>query len=247
MGHLNLATAFVIMGTYCVVSGWVLWYLFKAISTGFVDTTPSAAANDFGAVMQSIDGMLLWTALSLILTSTIIYFGVNKGIERSVRVLMPALFLLMISLVIYNAFQDGFLDAAAYLFTPDFSKVTGATYLAAIGQAFFSIGVGMAGMMIFGSYLPQEVSITRLCINHHCDRHRRGINGRVDDFPDGISLWSGPRRWTRPDFPNSASRIRTDARRAYGCNPLFYTTICCCSHVDGGFAGTPRCLARRHS
>jgi NSS family neurotransmitter:Na+ symporter len=111
--------------------------------------------------MQSIDGMLLWTALSLILTSTIIYFGVNKGIERSVRVLMPALFLLMISLVIYNAFQDGFLDAAAYLFTPDFSKVTGATYLAAIGQAFFSIGVGMAGMMIFGSYLPQEVSITR--------------------------------------------------------------------------------------
>jgi len=160
-GHLNLATAFVILGTYSVVAGWVLWYLFKAISTGFVDTTASAAAGDFGAVMQSIDGMLMWTTLSLILTSTIVYFGVNKGIERSVRVLMPTLLLLMVSLVIYNAFQDGFLDAAAYLFTPDFSKVTAATYLAAIGQAFFSIGVGMAGMMIFGSYLPQDVSITR--------------------------------------------------------------------------------------
>lgn len=160
-GHLNLATAFVILGTYCVVAGWVLWYLFKAISTGFVDTTASAAAGEFKDVMQSIDGMLLWTALSLILTSSIIYFGVNKGIERSVRVLMPTLFLLMVSLVVYNAFQDGFRDAAAYLFTPDFSKVTGATYLAAIGQAFFSIGVGMAGMMIFGSYLPKDVSITR--------------------------------------------------------------------------------------
>ena len=160
-GHLNLATAFVILGTYCVVTGWVLWYLFKAISTGFMDTNARDAADDFGAVMESIDGMLLWTALSLVLTSTVIYFGVNKGIERSVRVLMPALFLLMISLVIYNSFQDGFLDAATYLFTPDFSKVTGATYLAAIGQAFFSIGVGMAGMMIFGSYLPQEISITR--------------------------------------------------------------------------------------
>ena len=144
-GHLNLATAFVILGTYCVVTGWVLWYLFKAISTGFIDTNARDAADDFGAVMESIDGMLLWTALSLALTSTVIYFGVNKGIERSVRVLMPALFLLMISLVIYNSF----------------SKVTGATYLAAIGQAFFSIGVGMAGMMIFGSYLPQEISITR--------------------------------------------------------------------------------------
>jgi neurotransmitter:Na+ symporter, NSS family len=161
VGHLNLATAFVILGTYSVVAGWVLWYLFKAISSGFVDTTASIATGDFDAVMQSIDGMLMWTTLSLILTSTIVFFGVNKGIERSVRVLMPTLFLLMITLVIYNAFQDGFLDAAAYLFTPDFSKVTAATYLAAIGQAFFSIGVGMAGMMIFGSYLPQDVSITR--------------------------------------------------------------------------------------
>ncbi len=160
-GHLNLATAFVILGTYCVVSGWVLWYLFKAISTGFVNTTASAAAGAFAAVMQSIDGMFLWTALSLVLTGTIIYFGVNKGIERSVRVMMPTLFLLMAGLVIYNAFQDGFLDAVAYLFTPDFSEVTGATYLAAIGQAFFSIGVGMGGMMIFGSYLPREISITR--------------------------------------------------------------------------------------
>ncbi len=161
VGHLNLATAFVILGTYSVVAGWVLWYLFKAISSGFVDTTASIATGDFDAVMQSIEGMLMWTTLSLILTSTIVFFGVNKGIERSVRVLMPTLFLLMITLVIYNAFQDGFLDAAAYLFTPDFSKVTAATYLAAIGQAFFSIGVGMAGMMIFGSYLPQDVSITR--------------------------------------------------------------------------------------
>jgi neurotransmitter:Na+ symporter, NSS family len=161
VGHLNLATAFVILGTYSVVAGWVLWYLFKAISSGFVDTTASIATGDFDAVMQSIDGMLMWTTLSLILTSTIVFFGVNKGIERSVRVLMPTLFLPMITLVIYNAFQDGFLDAAAYLFTPDFSKVTAATYLAAIGQAFFSIGVGMAGMMIFGSYLPQDVSITR--------------------------------------------------------------------------------------
>ncbi|MGV0034736.1 MAG: sodium-dependent transporter [Candidatus Azotimanducaceae bacterium WSBS_2022_MAG_OTU7] len=160
-GHLNLATAFIILGTYCVVAGWVLKYLFKAISTGFADTTASTAAGDFDAVMQSIDGMALWTALSLIVTSIIIYFGVIKGIERSVRVLMPALFLLMLGLVTYNAFQDGFLEAATYLFTPDFSKVTGATYLAAIGQAFFSIGVGMAGLMIYGAYMPQDVSITR--------------------------------------------------------------------------------------
>ncbi|MFT7220129.1 MAG: NSS family neurotransmitter:Na+ symporter, partial [Candidatus Azotimanducaceae bacterium] len=72
-----------------------------------------------------------------------------------------SLFVLMLGLVIYNATQDGFGAASAYLFTPDFSKISGSTFLAAIGQAFFSIGVGMAGMMIFGAYLPGNVSIGR--------------------------------------------------------------------------------------
>lgn len=161
VGHLNLATAFVIQGTYCVVAGWVLWYLLLAITTGFADVTSGSATEEFGGLLANIERLLLWSFASLALTGTIIYFGVNKGIERSVRVLMPALFFLMLALVVYNATQDGFGAAAAYLFTPDFSKITGSTFLAAIGQAFFSIGVGMAGMMIFGAYLPKTVSITR--------------------------------------------------------------------------------------
>ncbi len=161
VGHLNLGTAFIIEGTYCVVAGWVLWYLFKAITTGFDGMDAETAAVDFSAVMASIDGMMFWTFISLTLTGTIIYFGVNKGIERSVRVLMPTLFTLMVVLVAYNAMQDGFMNAVAYLFTPDFSKIDGTIFLAAIGQAFFSIGVAMAGMMIFGSYLPRDVSITK--------------------------------------------------------------------------------------
>ncbi|MBT4493670.1 MAG: sodium-dependent transporter, partial [Gammaproteobacteria bacterium] len=161
VGHLNLATAFVILGTYCVVAGWVLWYLYKAATTGFSGIDSSTAAITFNGVTSAIGGMGFWTLLSLMFTGTIIFFGVNQGIERSVRVLMPTLFTLMLALVTYNAFQDGFGEAANYLFTPDFSKITGSTFLAAVGQAFFSIGVGMAGMMIFGSYLPPQVSITR--------------------------------------------------------------------------------------
>lgn len=160
-GHLNLLTAFTIQGTYCVVAGWVLWYLFKAASTGFNGMGAEMAATQFSNVLGSIGGMLLWTAISLLLTSAIIYAGVNNGIERSVRVLMPTLFVLIIALVIFNATQAGFIEAVKYLFTPDFSKISGGTFLAAIGQAFFSIGVGMAGMLIFGSYLPKNVSVTR--------------------------------------------------------------------------------------
>lgn len=161
VGHLNLATAFTIQGTYCVVAGWVIWYLFKSIFQGFDDATAESAAMDYATMLDGIGAMMFWTFVALFLTGTIIYMGVNDGIERSVRVLMPTLFLLMLGLSAYNATQEGFGAAMSYLFTPDFSKIDGATFLAAVGQAFFSIGVGMAGMIIFGSYLPKGVSITK--------------------------------------------------------------------------------------
>ena len=164
VGNLNLFTAFIILGTYCVIAGWVLWYLYKAVTTGFVDATAVSTTHEFVAVTASIGPMMFWTFLSLALTGAIIFLGVNAGIERSVRILMPTLFLLILTLVVYNAFQDGFGAAVSYLFTPDFSKIDGSTFLAAIGQAFFSVGVAMAGMMIFGAYLPQGVSITRCAL-----------------------------------------------------------------------------------
>ena len=164
VGSLNLATAFLIQATYCVVAGWVLWYLFKAIVTGFAGVDAENAAADFSAVLANIPGLLFWTFLSLTLTGTIVYFGVNKGIERSVRVLMPTLFVLMVCLVNYNIVAGGFDRAITYLFTPDFSKISPPMVLAAIGQAFFSIGVAMAGMMIFGAYLPKSFSIPRAAL-----------------------------------------------------------------------------------
>ena len=164
VGNLNLVTAFLIQATYCVVAGWVLWYLFKAIVTGFVGIDSAHAASVFSAVLGDIVGMLFWTIVALSITGTIIYFGVNKGIERSVRILMPTMFLLMVCLVNYNIIAGGFDRAITYLFTPDFSKITPPMILAAIGQAFFSIGVAMAGMMMFGAYLPKSFSIPRAAL-----------------------------------------------------------------------------------
>ena len=164
VGNLNLLTAFIILGTYCVVAGWVLWYLYKAVVTGFAGVDAHIANQNFTRVLDSIGPMTFWTFISLALTGTIIFFGVTQGIERSVRILMPSLLILICSLVAYNAFQDGFRDAVSYLFTPDFSKIDGGTFLAAIGQAFFSVGVAMAGMMIFGAYLPGNVSIAKCAL-----------------------------------------------------------------------------------
>lgn len=161
VGYMNVLAAFLIQVIYCVIAGWVLFYLYKALTTGFAGVDGVQAANSYDAMLADIPVLLFWTLLSLVLTGAIIYGGVQKGIERAVRIMMPTLFVLMALLVVYNAFAGGIAAAADYLLSADFSKISGATLLAAIGQAFFSVGVAMAGMMTFGAYLPKEVSITR--------------------------------------------------------------------------------------
>ena len=161
VGYLNLLAAFLIMVTYSVVAGWVLEYLFKALLTGFSNVDVDTAAQTFDDMLASADNMLFWTLLGLVLTGSIIYAGVKNGIERAVTIMMPALFVLMIALVGYNMAAGGFGMAIDYLFSPDFSKITPTVMLAALGQAFFSIGVAMAGMMTYGAYLPKSVSIPR--------------------------------------------------------------------------------------
>ena len=105
--------------------------------------------------------MVFWTLVGLAITGLIIYGGLKDGIERAVVVMMPLMFLLLLALAGYNYFAGGFEEALRWLFTPDFSKIGPTTLLAAVSQAFFSIGVAMGGMMTYGSYLPRSISITQ--------------------------------------------------------------------------------------
>jgi NSS family neurotransmitter:Na+ symporter len=164
VGHMGLLAAFTIEIVYAAIVGWVLWYLFKAVTTGFAGVDATVAQGDFAAVLADPVGMVAWTLVGLGITGVIIYAGVEKGIEKAVKVLMPILFALLGFLAIYNVFAGGMSEALAWLFTPDFSKITPKVFLAAIGQAFFSIGVAMGGMMTFGAYLPKEISIPRSVI-----------------------------------------------------------------------------------
>lgn len=161
VGHMGLLAAFTIEIVYAGVVGWVLWYLFKAITTGFAGVDSEMASAQFSAVLADPTGMMFWTLIGLGITGFIIYSGVQGGIEKAVTVLMPLLFLLLAGLAVYNVFAGGMKEAIVWLFEPDFSKITPGVFLVAIGQAFFSIGVAMGGMMTFGAYLPREVSIPR--------------------------------------------------------------------------------------
>ena len=161
VGGMGVATAYTIAITYAVVVGWVLWYLARALSAGFAGFDANIAEATFTGLLTDNESMMLWTLVGNVIVGSIIYAGVTSGIERAVTVMMPLMFTLLVGLSIYNYFAGGFVETLQWLFTPDFSKVTGATFLAAIGQAFFSIGVGMGGMMTYGAYLPRDFSIAR--------------------------------------------------------------------------------------
>lgn len=161
IGGLNLAAAFLITTFYCVIAGWVFHYLLESVLEGFASVDAGEAAARLESLLDDPLALTGWAWLALAVSAGVIAGGVRSGIERVVNVLMPVLFALLGGLVLYNVFAGGMPEAVRYLFAPDFSRVTGATVLAAVGQAFFSIGVGMAGMMAYAAYLPRTVSIAR--------------------------------------------------------------------------------------
>ncbi|MEM1154236.1 MAG: sodium-dependent transporter, partial [Pseudomonadota bacterium] len=161
VGFMGLIAAYLIEIVYAVVVGWMLWYLFKALTTGFAEVDGAAASAQFNAVLADNIGMVFWTLVGLAITGWIIYSGLKGGIEKAVSFLMPLLFLLLVSLAVYNVFAGGFEEALVWLFTPDFSKIDAKTVLAAVSQAFFSMSVAMGGMMTYGAYLPRRISISQ--------------------------------------------------------------------------------------
>lgn len=196
LGAMTMLTAFLILIIYCVIAGWVLNYLFLAIAQGFAGFEQSDASALFAQVLAAPLPMFFWAGLALALTALIVGAGLNKGIERAVTLLMPTLFILLVVMVAYGAYAGAFSEALRFLFNPDFSKVSAHTVLMAVGQAFFSIGVGMAAMMTYGAYLPKQVSIPRSALLIVCADTFVALLAGMAIFPlvfqHGIDPQGGP-------------------------------------------------------
>ena len=165
IGWIGIVAGILILSFYSVVAGWTLHYAFlyvKQLAGGAAITDPGAT---FAALLADPMELTFWHALFMLLTVAVVALGVEKGLERAVRFLMPALFVLLLLLVIYGM-TTGFMgQAAAFLFKPDWSVISGGTFLSAMGQAFFTLSLGMCTMMTYGAYLPREgVSIGRVGI-----------------------------------------------------------------------------------
>ena len=164
MGLWMLATAFLIMVTYATVAGWVLIYGREALTGAFVGLDGTRSADAFEVLKANRGIQTVGVGCVLLVALVIIYGGVRGGIERAVTIMMPLLLLLLFGLAVYNAHFPGFEAALDYLLRPDFSRIDASVGLAAVGQAFFSIGVAMAGMWTYGAYLPANQSIFRISV-----------------------------------------------------------------------------------
>ena len=159
VGWMGVFAGFLILSFYSVVAGWSLAYVFYIAGGVFEGATVSTSQDMFKALTNSAGRLLLWHSLFMAMTMIVIARGVRGGLEQAVKFLMPALFALLVVMVGYAIGTGDFGGALTYLFEPDFSKVTGSTIMTALGQAFFSLSLGMGAIMIYGSYLPSGVSI----------------------------------------------------------------------------------------
>lgn len=154
VGVLGVLSAFFIMGFYPVVGGWAIAYIVKSF-TGLL-SNPAGVSDVFGSFISSPIEPLLWMGFFLLLNILIVVKGIAGGIEKAGKVLMPMLFILLILISIRSVSLPGAEKGLEFLFKPDFSKVDGNTLLAALGQAFFSLSLGMGCMITYGSYLSKD-------------------------------------------------------------------------------------------
>lgn len=153
IGWMGVITSFILLSFYSVVGGWILSYLVRAI---FFRLDSSDYGVLFSDIIANPIEVLAGQAVFMLLTVWIVQGGIKGGIERASRWMMPLLFIFFILLAIRSLTLEGAMEGIRFLFIPDWSYLTGKTFLLALGQAFFSLSVGVTAMMTYASYLPKE-------------------------------------------------------------------------------------------
>jgi len=161
LGWMGVIAGFLILSYYSVIAGWASAYVLKAFTGSFFGADAVAIKGLFDGFIASPVQLIFWHTLFMLATMLIVVRGVNSGLEKAVRFLMPSLFVLLMLLVAYAMTTDSYDQGIKFLFTPDFSKLTANGVLTAMGHAFFTLSLGMGAIMIYGSYLPKDVSISK--------------------------------------------------------------------------------------
>ncbi len=179
LGGLGILTGFVILSFYAVIAGWTLSYLWGAVTGALNGVT---TADQSGAVFAALVGnpglMVFLAGIFLALTAVIVRGGISGGIEKATTILMPILLVMLVGMAIRSMTLPGGTEGLSYIFSADFSKISVGVVAAALGQALFSLSLGMGAMITYGSYFPERENI-----------HQAGIIVAV--FDTSIALLAG--------------------------------------------------------
>ena len=173
IGWMGMLTGFLILSFYSVIAGWTLAYIVRTVNGLFVGANAEQVASSFSDLISDPEKLLAWHTIFMMMVIIVVSRGVKSGLEKAVRYLMPLLFLLLLVMVGYAMSTEKFVDGIRYLFVPNFEVVQqkissgeffGDVFLNALGQAFFSLSLGMGAIMVYGSYLSSKASIPRTCV-----------------------------------------------------------------------------------
>ncbi len=197
LGYNGVLAAFLILGFYFVVSGWTAEYMVQSVTGGLARcTAPEQYAAFFEGFISHPWRPLVYTGLFILATHVIVAMGVQKGIERSSKLLMPLLLVVLLALAVHSLLMPGGGEGLRFLFRPDFSKVTPATVLVAMGQAFFSLSIGLGTMVTYASYFKPETDLRKTAFNVTLLDTLVAVLAGVVIFPAvfsvGIAPTSGP-------------------------------------------------------
>ena len=161
VGIIGVLGSFLILSFYSVIGGWATDYIFLAIKGTFNGVDGAGTGQIFSNFLGNVNSLLIWHTVFMAANTLIVALGVGAGLERSCKVMMPGLGILLLVLVGYAAYVSGpsFGEAFNFLFTPNLSALNGTAILAALGHAFFSLSLGMGIMMAYGSYLGKDVNL----------------------------------------------------------------------------------------
>ncbi|MDR0603924.1 MAG: sodium-dependent transporter [Bacteroidales bacterium] len=166
VGLMGIFAAFIILAFYSTIAGWTLEYIYLSVKNIFSTTTagisnPETVFNEFhtSTVMP-----VVWQLVSILLTAFIIIGGVQKGIEKYSKILMPLLFLILVILAIKAITLPGSIDGLKFLLYPDFSKINSNVVLDALGQAAFSLSIGMGVLITYGSYIKKDNNLLKTAL-----------------------------------------------------------------------------------
>ena len=160
VGYMGVLCGFIIFAFYSTVSGWTLEYIIKAVTNSFQGKDLAAMEQDFTDFHNMGWRNVMWQAIFIFLTGFVVFKGVQNGIERYAKILMPLLLVILIVLGIRSVTLPGAKEGLSFLFRPDFSKIDGNVLISALGQGFFSLSLGMGALITYGSYIKKKDNLT---------------------------------------------------------------------------------------